>query len=70
MDHQAPTWPVPLTDTIRSIEAGVHHRQQDPSCRPYKGVVKTIQHIIAGCKMQVDAVYPSWDSVQGHLCTI
>ena len=36
----------------RSIEAGVYHTRQDPRCRLCKDASETVQHIVAGCKMQ------------------
>ena len=37
----------------RSVEAGVYPSRQDPSCRLCKVASETMQHIKAGCKMQV-----------------
>ncbi|CAK6977960.1 zinc-binding domain-containing protein%2C partial [Scomber scombrus] len=56
--------------STRSIEAGVYHSRQDPRCRLCKDAPETVQHIVAGCKMQSGTVYkePSvWHSVQEHL---
>ena len=36
----------------RWIEAGVYHTRQDPRCRLCKEASETVQHIVAGCKMQ------------------
>ena len=34
------------------IEAGVYHTRQDPRCTLCKKIPETVQHIVAGCKMQ------------------
>ena len=41
----------------RSIEAGVYHTRQDPRCRLCKEASETVQHIVAGCKMQAETAY-------------
>ena len=41
----------------RSIEAGVYHTRQDPRCRLCKDASETVQHIVAGCKMQAGTAY-------------
>ncbi|CAJ0940348.1 unnamed protein product [Ranitomeya imitator] len=40
--------------STRSIEAGIYHTRQDPRC---KLCSETIQHIVAGCKMQAGTAY-------------
>ena len=40
-----------------SIEAGIYHIRQDPSCRLCKEAPETVQHKIAGCKMQAGTAY-------------
>ncbi|CAK6954711.1 zinc-binding domain-containing protein%2C partial [Scomber scombrus] len=43
--------------STRSIKAGVYHTRQDPRCRLHKDAPQTVQHIIAGCKMQAGTAY-------------
>ena len=43
--------------STRSIEAGNYHTRQDSRCRLCKDAPETVQHIIAGCKMQAGTAY-------------
>ena len=43
--------------STRSIEVGIYHTRQDPRCRLCKDAPETVQHIIAGCKMQAGTAY-------------
>ena len=41
----------------RWIDAGLYHTRQDPRCRLCKDASETVQHIVAGCKMQAGTAY-------------
>ena len=43
--------------STRSIEAGIYHTRQDLRCRRCREASKTVQHIVAGCKMQTGTAY-------------
>uniref|UniRef100_A0A8C4WGB1 Reverse transcriptase domain-containing protein n=1 Tax=Gopherus evgoodei TaxID=1825980 RepID=A0A8C4WGB1_9SAUR len=43
--------------STRSIEAGFYHTGEDPRCRLCREASETVQHIVAGCKMQAGTAY-------------
>jgi len=42
--------------STRAIEAEVYNIRQNTRCRPGKEASETVQHIIAGCKIQFNSV--------------
>ncbi|XP_078022977.1 uncharacterized protein LOC144462717 [Epinephelus lanceolatus] len=43
--------------STRAIEARVYHSRSDQRCRLCKDAPETVQHIVAGCKMQAGSAY-------------
>ena len=54
--------------STRSIEAGVYKTRQDPRYRLYKDAPETVQHIIAGCKMQTEE--RTWNIITKWLASL
>ncbi|KAM6449746.1 uncharacterized protein PHA67_017094 [Liasis olivaceus] len=61
--------------STRSIEVGVYHSRQGPRCRLCREASETVQHIMAGCKMQARTAYTEWHNqvagiVYRNICTV